>query len=415
MINSANIPPITAKTTMENAKRWLNIIRYGESGTVIQLQDDCEYRVLEIINNRQILKMSLGENYSKYLIAYIPVDQKDLRSCIKDTLVQLCLKAKISNETKLGNRTNSDLLDLLSKKGFHVGLFISHISNVLKSNDYQPLFDLEYLIRTNENISVIVFSEIDITADTYDPIVDKASFLFDHIIKYPLYSHDDVKQFICYFGSLWNFTPSPVLISRIFHFCGGYLWLIHQTLRNLRDNPKLSIEEAASDELVLRKLHVIWSKCTENEKNILRKIACGLLEEPDTLTHEYEYLKRIRVVSERNNTAVLGIPILNHIIQKEYKLNQFQIRNDRIFKGDKDISGKLTKKEKILMYLFLSSGKKIISRNEIAQALWGVKWEDKYSDWAIDRLVFRYRQKLHILGIDTQMIKTVKKKGFVFG
>ena len=54
------ITPVTAETTLENARKWLNIIRYGESGTVIQLQDDCEFRILEIINNPKILKHILG-------------------------------------------------------------------------------------------------------------------------------------------------------------------------------------------------------------------------------------------------------------------------------------------------------------------------------------------------------------------
>ena len=56
-------PPVTKETTLANAHRWLNIVRFGESGTVIQLQDDCEYSVLEIINN--------PENYFARALDYI--------------------------------------------------------------------------------------------------------------------------------------------------------------------------------------------------------------------------------------------------------------------------------------------------------------------------------------------------------
>ena len=85
-------PPITPETTARNAKKWLNIVRYGESGTVIQLQDDCEYRVLEILNDKKILIDILGPYYRKYLLGYIQLDTKDLLSTIHEALIDLCLE-----------------------------------------------------------------------------------------------------------------------------------------------------------------------------------------------------------------------------------------------------------------------------------------------------------------------------------
>lgn len=409
------VPPITTKTTMENAKKWLNIIRFGESGTVIQLQDDCEYRVLEIINNRKILKSILGLYYRKYLLKYIPIDLKDLHKAIKDALIELCVERRIDTEKKLAKLANKKILSKIAKKGYEVGLFISHISPLLIKRNLQPLIDLELLIRTSKNLSVIVFSEVDITCDRYHLLADKCSFLFDHFLIYPMYGEKDAKQFIAHYNYHWRFSLSKKTIGQITHACGGYLWLIHQAQRTLRDNPTFTIQQALSSELMIKKLEVIWTKFIKKEKNIIRKVYFENIQELDTLTHEYKYLKSIRVIKEINGKTKLGIPLLSQIIEKENRLNKFQVRNNYIFIGEKEITSNLSRKERAFLYLLLSSKRKIVSRDKVAQTIWGKDWEEKYSDWAIDRLVYRIRKKFKTLGMDKNLLKTAKKKGFVFG
>lgn len=413
--NKKGIIPITSETTLQNAKQWLNIIRFSESGTVIQLQDDCEYRILEIITNTKILKSILGPYYRKYLLKYIPIDQKDLHKSINVSLVDLCIERKIGSLIDLSKLTNQELLSLIAEKGYEIGLFISHIKPILAKSDFQALINLELLIRTNKKFSVIVFSEVDITHTNYDLLVDKASFLFDHIIKYPLYDEKDSIQFANYYCSQWDLTLPINIISEIYQYCNGYLWLIHHAVRNLRDNPDMSVEEAVNDELMMRKLEVIWSKFTQDEKEILRKVSFGSLLESETLSHEYEYLEKIRIIKRCDGRTILNIPLLSKVVEKENRLNKLRIIHRKIFIGKNEITSRLTVKEKAFLLLLLSSKKKIISRDVIALNIWGKDWEEKYSDWAIDRLAHRIRKKMRSLGIDDKFLRTVKKKGFIFG
>jgi len=67
------------------------------------------------------------------------------------------------------------------------------------------------------------------------------------------------------------------------------------------------------------------------------------------------------------------------------------------------------------MLILLHSKDKLISRDVIARAVWEDKWHEKYSNWAIDRLVYRIRKKLRSIGIKDELLRTVKKKGFIFG
>lgn len=409
------ISVITPETTMDNARRWLNIIRFGESGTVIQLQDDCVFRVLDIIINGKILRQILGPYHRKYILKYISIDENDLNETIKNTLIQVCLERRISSNHLLNKLTNGRILTILSDAGYDIGIFLSHISSFLKKNNYQPLIDLEQLTRTNKNLSIIVFSEIDITHEKYKTLVYKASFLFDHIIKYPLYDEKDSRQFIKYYCHQWVFSLSEIAINEIISACGGYLWLIHQAVRNLRDNKNMTVRDALTSELMITKLESIWSKFTDREKVLLKKIIYRSIQNTDTLTHEYKYLLDIKIIKETPDGVNLSIPLFSLIAEKENKLNEVQIRNDRILIGEKDITPDLSKTEKIALALLINDKKKVVSRDKIAQTIWGNEWEEKYSDWAIDRLMHRLRIKLHSLCIDEKLLKTIKKKGFIFG
>ena len=415
IINKSKLLPITYQTILRNAKNWLNIIRYGESGSIIQLQDDCEYRVLEIINNPKILKNILGNNYKKYLLVYTPIDQQDLLKSINDILLDLTLKNKIDSKKVLSTLTSFELLELLTKRGFKVGIFISHINSLFEKQNFQPLFDLELLIRTSKNLSVVLFSETDITFSKFNILVDKSSFLFDHIIKYPLYDEKDSRQFIAYYCHQWKFSLPEKIIKEIMDMWGGYFWLIHQACRSLRDNPDKAIQDAFSDDLMMKKLEIIWNKFTKEEKDIIEKVFFENMENVDKFTQIYNYLKSIRVIKEIDGKVKLGIPLLSKIIEAELRINTFQFKGKQILIGNKDITSKLTKKEKIMMLILLHSKDKLISRDVIARAVWEDKWHEKYSNWAIDRLVYRIRKKLRSIGIKDELLRTVKKKGFIFG
>jgi DNA-binding winged helix-turn-helix (wHTH) protein len=54
----------------------------------------------------------------------------------------------------------------------------------------------------------------------------------------------------------------------------------------------------------------------------------------------------------------------------------------------------------------------VVSHDEIAKALWGGKAEEKFSLWAITKLVQKIRAKLMSLGISSNLIYTVYGKGY---
>ena len=79
------------------------------------------------------------------------------------------------------------------------------------------------------------------------------------------------------------------------------------------------------------------------------------------------------------------------------------------------ISLKFSPKEFAIIKLLIENKGRLVEREKLAEKIWGAKWEDKYSDWAIDRLIYRLRNKMKKIGIDYKLLKTLKTRGIIFG
>jgi len=72
----------------------------------------------------------------------------------------------------------------------------------------------------------------------------------------------------------------------------------------------------------------------------------------------------------------------------------------------------LTIKEEAAFELLKKHHGSVVSREMLADAIWGNDSVDKYSDWAIDQLIHRLKVKL--MAFDrTVLVKTVRGRGFV--
>jgi DNA-binding winged helix-turn-helix (wHTH) protein len=79
-----------------------------------------------------------------------------------------------------------------------------------------------------------------------------------------------------------------------------------------------------------------------------------------------------------------------------------------IREGDFSDIVKLTAQERLLFDL-LKTKNDITSRDEIAQTIWRAQWTEKYSDWAIDKLISKLKRKLTFSKYE---ILTLKNRGY---
>lgn len=113
-----------------------------------------------------------------------------------------------------------------------------------------------------------------------------------------------------------------------------------------------------------------------------------------------ETLKKFGYINENGETFS---PIVDAYLKK--------IKNE--LKPILPVDIKLSVQEKAVYDLFLSNKNQIVSRDDIAKAIWGENYLDNYSDWSIDQVVYRIRNKMS----DAEMsdkITTKKKQGFIY-
>lgn len=401
------VTPITSVTINTNARKWLNIVRFGESGIVIQPQDDCEYRVPEIINNKKLLIKYLGPYYKKYLLIYVSVDSKEPTSVLKENLIEVCHKRKIFLKTQ---HSLEELINDVIEKGYEIGFFVGKVRGLIEETNFSSFLKLEHLLEKTSNCSMIIFSETDLTNERYEMLSDKCSLLFDHVLLSPLYGKKDIRQFFKYNNSMWGMKLPAVWEEKIIKDSGGHLWLVSHLQRCFRDNPSFSFERIVKDDLLKDKLRIIWKYFLSAEQDIFKKVFTKQLNDTDQLTHEYNFLCKMGFISSRKE---IGIPLLKLIIQQADQLHKFKLINKQIYYLEENLSVQLSKEEDIFLTTLLIDREKIVSREKLAMNLWGKSWEEKYSDWALDRLAYRLRKRLQHFGVDPHLLQTKKRKGFI--
>jgi hypothetical protein len=415
-INRHKLLPITWETTEINAQKWLHIIRYRESGIVVQPQDDCEYRVPQVIGNSLLLKKYLGPYHRKFLLCYVSLDSNySWEKSIIQTLEKMIKNRRIFVSGNAQYDDLGSLLDFLGNRGYDVGLFLGRATHFLDRNDAEFFLKLEYFLQQTRNLSVVLFLEKDIARIKYRYFIDKCSLLFKHLLYYPFYKEADIRQFLRFYAKLWGYNLKKNKEDEIVRLCGGYLWLADCANMYFRDNPDANIAEVKSDSLMLQKISVVWSKFTPEEQKIIKDIVSGGFKPLQIRSEELTYLEKIGLLYPDGSGFKLGIPILKEYFNYENSLKDLYVQVNRIYKGGDDITDEFLLREKKLMVLFLTGKKKIVSRDCVSEALWGPGWEEKYSDWAIDKIISRLRIKLTRLGIDQKLLKTVKRKGFLWG
>jgi OmpR family two-component system bacitracin resistance response regulator BceR len=76
------------------------------------------------------------------------------------------------------------------------------------------------------------------------------------------------------------------------------------------------------------------------------------------------------------------------------------------------LKGFFSRKEYNVLKLLLEQKEKIVSRDAVGATLWPINTEKHYSDWAIDQLIARLRQRLTELSLPPKMIQSVRGKGY---
>jgi len=179
------------------------------------------------------------------------------------------------------------------------------------------------------------------------------------------------------------------------HYLQLALIIINELRKEHNLNQKRFFEKLASDERIILQSEEIYNGLDQDEKDILRKLCQGKINKKELMNSHY--LIKAGVVTDKMK---FFSPLFDHYLRSINGLGVKRQQTD------------LTEKEKKLFYLLMNNFNHLCDRLLIQDEVWPEYEEIGISDWAIDRLVSRLRNKLHLQNQPYRIV-TIRTKGFI--
>lgn len=247
---------------------------------------------------------------------------------------------------------------------------------------------------------VIFLFESDITSETNRDLLGSTHF-YAQEYYYPLFDSLEATRFVHYLAKSWNMSKlTKSKVHKMVSMCGGQMWLLKHIMREYHTNPKLDFDKLAELPGTEFRLNLISQAFTAAEIAALS----GQLANAST----QKYLERVGLLENGKCT----VSLLKTHLQRCVLSKKLTVSNGEIYCNDVNLKHSFSPQEKKVLYLLIKQKGKGVSRDAIADVLWGNDVEEKYSVWAIEQLIKRLRLKLKEIGLPESYIKTFHKIGY---
>lgn len=384
MKRKTSLAPIPLKTLERMVSSWARIFRFQESGSVYcHSKSGLLYRLDQFLKDTLLVEKYFGDKNKIYIV--------DLEaSCLEE----------------------EEEIEKIIQENEGRAIFLLGADKILEEKNSYILEKLNLLLSLKISCSVLLFFHTDFTHPSFLPLFKKGGIFLQNVIFHPLYSSKDIQQFINYFCCKWGLKVKEEIKKEIIEKCGGRLGLIKQCLRFLRDNLQATSKEIFSHPQLLWRVKIIWERFLPSEKSVLGKIVGGEDYFNSLEAHSFNFLRRVREIKKVGGRWRITVPLLAKFIEEELNKAKLEIKEDHIYLNRVLVDKYFSPKEKRVLGFLIEQKNRLVSREKIARLIWGEKWLDAWSDWALDQTISRLRKKLKLLGISPSSIKTLKKKGF---
>lgn len=289
---------------------------------------------------------------------------------------------------------------LISKRSLNI---IIDYAEILIHNNLNLLELIRKAASTSVNICLIINKEIEET------LLNKTlTALGIHRWVYlPLRTSDDLKILLEKEERWHNYSLDPKTFDRLIKLSDGHPSLLRSLLSVAKSDKaflNLKYDDILKEKQISSRLEQILSSLTSLSRTLLTKIAMNNPVEPDSIP---QYLVKTGLLQKSKKVfnikiKLLEVYILQNFISIDLTLDQY----GNLTKQSIDLGTLLSNQEHLLLKS-LAREDRYHSREEVAEIIWGASWADKYSDWAIDKLISRIRKKIY----DTEKTQLVTKKG----
>jgi DNA-binding winged helix-turn-helix (wHTH) protein len=190
--------------------------------------------------------------------------------------------------------------------------------------------------------------------------------------------------------------------SALVDLSGGYVQYLQLGLIRLREEAKLpSLKSAlfsllSKDEQILFQSEELFESLTKTEKEILLQVKQGS-HITQMQRDSAQYLWNTGILREEKGKTVFFSPLFEDYIGR--------------LSSEGQTGQEFTKKEHLLFTFLKDHEGELCEREQIITSVWSEQEEMGISDWAIDRLIARLRNKLKMQGSPYQIV-TVVTRGY---
>jgi hypothetical protein len=290
-----------------------------------------------------------------------------------------------------------------------IGIFVSNGELLFHRREFHVADIFLQLQRRIPRFHFILFFDVDITHPELARNFSEPE-LFNNIAYYPLCSYEESLRFIEFQCETWQMQLKSSIKERVARECCGRLWLLKPPLRMLRSNPEMSLDEIFSSDQMTFRLEQLVYNMLDSERKVMYRLLKAERITDEIERHSYLYLKTLGII---NDSDEITIPLLSKFLRTHMPQIQIEISEKQLLLNNINVEAHFSKKEKRILKVLLEQKNKIVTREEIAKAIWPIDTESEYSDWAVDRLMARLRAKLKELGMPKETVKTYRNKGYM--
>ncbi|MCA9385599.1 helix-turn-helix domain-containing protein, partial [Candidatus Dojkabacteria bacterium] len=276
-------------------------------------------------------------------------------------------------------------------------------------------FTLDKILSIQATIPEIIVTSALISDEYLNPYHTKAyegmNKLFSHFFNFfiiPAYSEEELLKLAL---SKYGDRYSHELLLEIYAYTGGNPALFFALSDSIEAGVKMPSEQSIFENYEIEwKLHESWESIGEiNQTAVLN----SLLKKRYSISNrlQRQFLEDTKIILPHSNK--IGIPVLEKYIQRTI-LPERQTHEDYIQIGVQTIDlHELTPSLDKLLRVLAAHKDRVVTRDDIASAIWGDKHLDKYSDYAIDKQISKLRKFLVEKGLSSKYIETKKGKGYI--
>jgi len=323
---------------------------------------------------------------------------------IKKHINSLFLSAIQSQDLFLTIESLREVLNQAVKNNFLPTIFFlrfDRIANLATADFFANLQGLRE--STGQKLCLIFTSFRSISRLSPQAFEEKLLSLFSHVMYLKPANEKDSKIILRQISKKYRIRTSGKTARSLIKISGGhaqYLYLSLIIFNQLSREMKITIDNLVSlilqDERISLQSEEIWESLTDVEKKIIVDVAGGKKITPND-RKEAKYLWETGLVVDQGGLSVFS-PLLASYMRENGREKQKE-------------SVELTRKENLLFSLLFENLGNLCEREKIVEVVWGEYEDLGVSDWTIDRLVARLRNKLNDQKSQFELL-TVKTRGF---